>query len=861
MGPPLQSVPRIQATPPSAAREENTERGEAPPPWAGAEAWSRLVDFLRRRSGWWLWLAVAVAAWTPPRNVDGSPATTGAMAVGIARVDGWHFGPETGTADGPLADFLAPVLWPENLRSGWLISVLAAAFAGGALLCVAAATPRPHRWLVGASGILLALLLPAPWLLLAAVGGMITAALTAPAGRNADSDLWVAPALACGAMVHAFALPVAVVVQLAVGLRHWRAGWRRFGQRSVIFVLAFGGLWEACQQPVGGLAAYATAGSRAARPAVTAVIFAAAESRTARWHRLLSLVSGHPTRAAATAWTAFTTGARRERIIRELSDSPVQTPLPDVAFVRGAGLTAVPRGAPAFVWRLAATESPAQALDPARRPPGVPPDFRPAFVEDGVAVWRHATQPPEWTPAGQVPATIPVSLLRRYGGFGRLPVAAAAAGAIGAGTVGGEPLLQFPVPGELRFRIHNSDATVRGCFALADPAGPGAEFAVVFASGAGERELFRRILEPARTATDRGRQLFTVDLPGLGDGFLVFRTVPRPGGGGAAPTAGWGGVTFGTLARQGFESNLTVAELRSWGHFNTLPARITAFARAGASTISGRAALGVHVPSEMVFPVLDGATSLTGIFGFNDGAWSNPRAHTPGAVFRVLWRSGDRERTLLERTLDPAQQPDDRGPQAFRIDLQGLAGGLLLLCTEPGPDGSNAFGWTAWGELTIEGQKDELVPSYFNPDELARLAHFRSAPTRLAAWSAPAGTLLDGQPALFTHAPSEMVFPVTGGLRELRAAFGLAEGAYLGEGHSDGAVFRVLWQSGGPPRELYSRRLDPVAQPADRGRQTLAVPLTGLRDGLLILRTETGPAGNGAWDWTCWADVELRPEP
>ena len=830
-------------------------------PGVAAFAGSQWFDFLRRRIGWWFWLALFVVAWAPPRFVDGSSATTGAMAISVGRVNGWHFGSETGTADGPLGDFLAPAIWPENLRGGWTTSLFAAALAASSLLCAVAAAPRRHRWPLGITAILLAGILPAPWLLVAAGGGLIAAALVAPSDRNADADLWLAPALAGAALVHALLLPVAVAVQLAVGWRHWRTGWHRLALRSVSFALAFAALWDACRQPVDGLGAYAVAWARENRASLTSAILSDAESGPARWGREFWLIPRHPTREANAAWKAFATKVRSVRLVSELGDAPVQTPLPDVPLVRAGGLREVSRGAPTFVWRLTAAEPPARALDPARPPRSVPPGFEPAFIEAGVAVWRRNTQPAEWTPPGQIPSTIPAALLSRYGGFARGPVAASAAGRLEPGTVDHEPLVEFTAPGELRFRIRAVDANVRGVFALADAAAAGAEFAVLFADGSGEHEVFRRVLEPATAAGDRGCQRFDFDLPGLGEGFLIFRTVPLPGARGAPPVAGWGRIAFGTMARQQFETKLTAGELHQWGRFTALPARISAFARAAALDLSGRAALGVHAPSEMIFPLRAGATAMTGIYGFNDNAWNNPQAHTAGAVFSIVWRSGARERPLLERHLDPAARPADRGPQSFRVDLRGLDGGQLLLRAAPETGNSNAFGWTAWGEIAIEGQPENLIPSGLAPEQFAPLAGFRSIPTWLAAWAPPDGTRLAGKPALLMHAPSEMVFSLNPGAKELRAVFGFIEGAYQGGNHTDGAVFRVLWQKGAATRELFTRELRPAERPADRGRQSVTVPLAGLADGLLVLRTDVGSAGNGAWDWTCWADVELVPAP
>ena len=107
----------------------------------------------------------------------------------------------------------------------------------------------------------------------------------------------------------------------------------------------------------------------------------------------------------------------------------------------------------------------------------------------------------------------------------------------------------------------------------------------------------------------------------------------------------------------------------------------------------------LHAPSKLEFAVLEGATSVSGAFGFVDTAYTGS-GQTDGATFRILWQDSHQQVGLYERRLDPLNVPGDRGLQDFRIDLKGLSGGKLVLQIDP--DATGNWDWTAWTGVKIE---------------------------------------------------------------------------------------------------------------------------------------------------------------
>jgi hypothetical protein len=122
--------------------------------------------------------------------------------------------------------------------------------------------------------------------------------------------------------------------------------------------------------------------------------------------------------------------------------------------------------------------------------------------------------------------------------------------------------------------------------------------------------------------------------------------------------------------------------------------------------------------------------------------------------------------------------------------------------------------------------------------------------------------LPDG-PALQLHAEGEMAFAFPPGATELSFGYGIRPGAYTGEGHTDGVEFDVDRVAPDGRRErLWSRYLDPVAQPGDRGTQHATVALPAGGGGRVTLHTGPGPNQDNRWDWSYLSAVRFTvPSP
>jgi hypothetical protein len=105
--------------------------------------------------------------------------------------------------------------------------------------------------------------------------------------------------------------------------------------------------------------------------------------------------------------------------------------------------------------------------------------------------------------------------------------------------------------------------------------------------------------------------------------------------------------------------------------------------------------------------------------------------------------------------------------------------------------------------------------------------------------------------ALLLHAEGEIVFAVPSGATRFSGSFGIRKGAYTGGGQTRGVDFSIdgVWASGRRER-LWYRRLDPIAQARDRGKQDVALDLPRDLPSRLVFHTGAGPDHDNRWDWS-----------
>lgn len=155
-----------------------------------------------------------------------------------------------------------------------------------------------------------------------------------------------------------------------------------------------------------------------------------------------------------------------------------------------------------------------------------------------------------------------------------------------------------------------------------------------------------------------------------------------------------------TPSTAGAEYFQQAMQARFW-MFKTPPVNFSAFTNPSEIEIDGQKAIVMHAPSEMDFDLPQGATQVSGAFGYAPGAYQNG-GRTDGAEFQVVWTNGTEHVVLYSRHLNPRDVPADRGLQTFHTSLKDLAGGQLRLEVNPGPNNDTGWDWTAWTGIEIQ---------------------------------------------------------------------------------------------------------------------------------------------------------------
>ncbi len=121
-----------------------------------------------------------------------------------------------------------------------------------------------------------------------------------------------------------------------------------------------------------------------------------------------------------------------------------------------------------------------------------------------------------------------------------------------------------------------------------------------------------------------------------------------------------------------------------------------------AGELGGHPILQAHAPSELIFTPPAGARTLVAEYGLPDAAHTGGPAVTDGIGVEIIELMADgRRRTLYRRTLDPANQPADRGPQHVTLEEARPFTGELLFRFTTGPAGNAVNDWAYWGGITI----------------------------------------------------------------------------------------------------------------------------------------------------------------
>lgn len=121
-------------------------------------------------------------------------------------------------------------------------------------------------------------------------------------------------------------------------------------------------------------------------------------------------------------------------------------------------------------------------------------------------------------------------------------------------------------------------------------------------------------------------------------------------------------------------------------------------------------------------------------------------------------------------------------------------------------------------------------------------------------------TVADGRLSFDVHATTHLWFAIPNHPRQVTLAFGILDDAWKREaGRTDGVGFSLAAiTADGTSHEIFSRFLDPVAKPADRGKQSAVVDLPAGLYRELVFTASPGPSGSNAFDWAYLDLLQIR---
>ena len=139
--------------------------------------------------------------------------------------------------------------------------------------------------------------------------------------------------------------------------------------------------------------------------------------------------------------------------------------------------------------------------------------------------------------------------------------------------------------------------------------------------------------------------------------------------------------------------------------------------------------------------------------------------------------------------------------------------------------------------------------------DLARLKSLVTLAIGMAHTGVRPDFRVDGrrEAVLLAHATSSITVPLPRASARARIGFGMLDGAWQ-EGRTDGVEFRVSVLRAGQAQPIWSRTLDPLHRPDDRGRQSGWIELP---PGGEALQLETLQLGSDSWDWSYWSEITI----
>jgi hypothetical protein len=159
--------------------------------------------------------------------------------------------------------------------------------------------------------------------------------------------------------------------------------------------------------------------------------------------------------------------------------------------------------------------------------------------------------------------------------------------------------------------------------------------------------------------------------------------------------------------------------------------------------------------------------------------------------------------------------------------------------------------WALWPSSAAQGELSKAIL------ELKRNITFDLASNVVTAAYNPTWIKTpEGSDAVFAHAPAKLFEDVSAQKQSLSFGFGILPDAYTSGGRTSGVLFEIWLETGGVRTLVWSRLLNPLEQPQDRGTQLAKISLDPPKGARLIF--ETSPNGSNVRDWSYWADVRIE---
>ncbi|HRJ46528.1 MAG TPA: hypothetical protein PKY38_04150 [Opitutaceae bacterium] len=168
-----------------------------------------------------------------------------------------------------------------------------------------------------------------------------------------------------------------------------------------------------------------------------------------------------------------------------------------------------------------------------------------------------------------------------------------------------------------------------------------------------------------------------------------------------------------------------------------------------------------------------------------------------------------------------------------------------------------------YGDIQVPGEQEpppgDAGPTLINSGLARSLFHWVSPAPIRGHFSFGMGAMpYDGEMVFNAHPDSDLWLRAPAQAARIEWVFGMISSAWEKAGDkSDGVEMRIAGVlAGRGEREIYRRRLDPVANPADRGRQHEVIPYHP--EPGEILHFSSRPVNSRAYDWAYWARIEVR---